>query len=266
MDIHRALTASKDTERASYSEITIRELLRWTSHLVARANVSRSALAGDSLSSILSFEAWCVYGSRFRGVGRAIVRDCIMKAFQSEPQIAVTEGGFRVDEKASCALFDDISVARHSLLTSLSAIEQFDHPYATTAVKAHDAVASLLGSWDFVSEFGVYSISDGWLERWIRDASTGNQSMRSSPNPFGAFGASMYMSRVRGAKARALISAVFQKTFDLGTQPPLLRDHQLAVPERPYVPTARVLEVWKQLARSMRVPEPVLVVLCFFSS
>eukprot|EP01127_Copromyxa_protea_P008978 TRINITY_DN2080_c0_g1_i4.p1 TRINITY_DN2080_c0_g1~~TRINITY_DN2080_c0_g1_i4.p1 ORF type:complete len:7466 (-),score=1064.85 TRINITY_DN2080_c0_g1_i4:44-22441(-) len=232
-------------EMESYSEISIRELLKWVKHILwYKANGKWT-----SDPSFLAYEAWCIYGSRFRTEkGRKEILSSIESVPESStqeifqvPQWSLTSTEFTLDNFS-------MSITNRAFVDNMFDISSLHLKMGDV----HAKVSSLLRSTEFIKNHGLYLIHPGWYSQWLDLAKP-----EVDPVTLARCGASLYASRLRHSKARQAIFNVFSTEFNCSCVEILPEAKVQAEWPRALLP--RVLKLWKQLAWSLHTNHPVLV-------
>ncbi len=268
-------------EIGSYTEITIRELLKLTSHLQSLDADGRWPKGQkNEIQMLAAFETWCVYGARFRNqTARAKLRDLIQGVWIEES----TRGPF--SEHISLPLKDALTIAekyleidkvrfqRYSSESIPSSHEnrswqdELDDRFVDVAGAVDRKVLQLISSKKFVLDFGVYQLSKGSLTLWLENAAKLSAEAHHLPDAdlkeLVRAGVLIYAGQLRSPLAQKQVRDLFLDEFKpLGLISELGAFDYTESPAfcPPFVITQPVLEVWKQVLACLRLQEPILLV------
>ena len=158
------------SERAGYAEITIRELLRCTDHIIYLVQHGEFEDENRTLASEwLSLVCQHTYIDRFRGAGANVIFDALNRrgfAKKSEASLALESEvcgddciEFRIGRVSLC-----VELPSTNSLIELTAGEQHtDSAVISSLCKAHKAVLKLMKTTPFITDYGVHSIDSTWL-------------------------------------------------------------------------------------------------------
>jgi MoxR-like ATPase len=261
-------------ERASYSEVSIRELIKVVNHvkwhvLNRQWPVVADAAATETAFHLLSSISWCVYGARFRHQGAEGVRALLSSM-----------GWPKVDDPASSwslsaeeLVLDGVRVTR----CSRNVGEDMDQLLSATALSpgrvevcmaVHRAASCVLLTKGFIDAHGLYFLDASWALCVVEKAERGTLP---DEQEFCCALVASYVVRVRSAEGRAeLLRGVVSlggrilealRHFQVDS---LLSRHRgevghLAGSCMPMAVTPRVLELWKTLCMALNVADPLLV-------
>jgi hypothetical protein len=163
-------------EIASYTEITIRELLKLTGHLQSLdADGGWPKDQKDEIKKLVAFETWCVYGARFRNQSaRTKLWELIQEVWNQEGTQFSTrtiKDALKISEKHF--EIGGIRFRRRSIAGSHEdsrCLHELETRFVDTAGAVDRKVLQLLSSQDFVLAFGVYQLSNGSLTSWLENA------------------------------------------------------------------------------------------------
>ena len=244
------------SEKGSYATITNRELLMWTDMVLAEEElVQAEEKLGD--------HAWLIYGCRFRGDGRQLVRKVI-----GDRKLTFSSEGSRLEDaierfariQGPC-LKKDVTLVDQFWTTHFSS-EPFPDEDARKAFDAcaavHRAVLRKIQGAEFTKTFGVYTtFSESWLAKWIAGALENRLLGTDAWTGLGRLGTEIYCSRIRHGQARSDVFDVFAQHFDLGIAdvPPMTS----SVPEMPVVLSDQMCQHLVSVAEAVRSEQPVLI-------
>ena len=253
----RAELNAKCSEKGSYATITNRELLMWTDMILAeKALVRADEKMGDY--------AWSIYGNRFRGDGRQLVRDSIdhhhLPLNSTGLQLESLMETFSVIEgpchKNDVIPVNDFWKTHFSCMPSLSEDEMFAFDFCADA---HRTVLKMILNPQFMKTFGIYTtFSESWLANWVTDALKESVLGRKTLRELGQLGASVYCSRFRNEEARNAVLDAFVQTF--GISPTDVQTTVKAtVPEMPIALSNRTCESLYAMIEAIRSELSVLI-------
>lgn len=254
-------------ELEAYAEISIRELLKWVEHLCWYKK-GEDKWPRTSEDRILSFEAWGIYGSRFRGSGRSQIEDQIKVCGWPPPEISVRQWHVnKSPEKRQAQLvLDDIALSiKIPMMTVVDKWTKtlqtpFDPMLWPKVEKAHISTLELFIDDKFIKTHGLYYISESWVWEFLVEAERKKLLEEGDPIKLAQLGAALYSARVRHTKSKSMIVEIFANAF--GVQSKTIDLHQVKTsiePEWPKVLTPRILRVCKQIAWALRTEHPVLI-------
>lgn len=230
----------------AYAEVSIRELIKWTKHILLgqqhTPDSSAAATAGaDSpdqaavstaavSEQLLSDTAWAVYAARFRtAAARAVVAQLLTEKGWPAPPLSSTLGN------ASDSMDFDVSIkdgsrtvrlggtaalhwqpTKHYNLTDTETARQLPEVMLQAAAAAHAAVVQLTSQAHFVQVHGVYQVHQSWLQHWLQQLQ--QLELAGDMQQAGWIGLYLYCSRLRHADARSALAAVFASHFNLQQQ------------------------------------------------
>lgn len=278
-------------EQQPYAAISIRELLQVVQHL--RALMKRPGqllgLSPSETTRKVAFEVWCTYGSRFRRTSsRSKVQELIQSIWGSFSKAvtdrlvissqAVSVGMVSLDfdgmslprsrrfaittealrsTKISTASGEKVSVEDSCLLSYVS-----DGDWRRIAASIRQCIERM-SAVDFMRQYGVYPGFIGWHTAWLSSLLAVAETNRGvTPGEIASLGACCYVSRLRHPGARDDILSIFASAF--GTKPSTLVGSASTIKltisaERPIALTTRLVELWQELLRGVRVQLPLLV-------
>jgi MoxR-like ATPase len=244
LNLHRAL--QNDREIGPYGEVTIRELLKWADSLKCWATPTTDI---KLLVSSLAFEAWCVYGARFRNFGRQVVASCI-NGMDKWTRLSPRVSSWRLDS-GSVLSVDDIEV-RISGGGYKLALPTINSDIVHAAKQIHNQVIQLVWSQEFILEHGFFSTAQDWLQDWLNEGNTysGSQILE-----FARLGVALYTKGIRHQTARRAVAGIFLARF-----PRLQHADKVEAAAHPISLTSRLLYVWKQMVPALRLRQSVLLV------
>jgi hypothetical protein len=277
-------------QRAAYSEVSIRELLKWVKRLgcYIQEHKSQQQPQGPHYqlvpNQVLSDLAFMIYAARFRTakaldlVGRAISE-------QSWPDPMQLGEGQHGAAAAAAAEARQLMLTAPTLAAGHTAKEfnaaTFDdaasshNAYDGLIDAAHAAVVHALREPSFWQEHGLYMVPHSWRHHW-QQQSHGLQAP--STQKVGWMGVYLYSIALTGAAAASKAAAAIATYFGLSSDivaaaesadslteafkvlcsPAPLVQH--LAPLAPYVVGQRVLKVWHVAASALKAGEPVLVI------
>ncbi len=217
MELERLTTSpgSSFVERRAYAELTIRDLMKWcegvAACIVARGRGAFPFLAAPSfkpsstLASLLFWEAWAVYGARFRLTES---RNCVSMILREAVGAGVVSTSYHEASLARVQHLDHVAVSYGNFTVSswhgaplASAAKQC--PFPREMIAMHSAVAEYLFSDDVVKRLGVAAAFPSLLvasARWLELAKKAMPSVLAKDelrSKFALVGACMYASVVR---------------------------------------------------------------------
>ncbi|CAF1634116.1 unnamed protein product [Rotaria magnacalcarata] len=277
-------------EIGPYAEISIRELLRLTSHiaLLMKMNIWKS-INTDEGKQLLSSEMWTIYGARFRRKGREVISE------------TMKDMGFVYDlhhnQSTTVTLkIKDDSIdfdSTHSLQRNLiekSALESDSTQYAVNiftsfkfeelenklniekleiltkeAASIHSHIQHTCFDSKFINDNGLCNVQQIWLKQWLQlvfSKITGNDNYEEI---FAAYGIVLYALRFRFKQIQEIfckkINSSFKTNIDIQTAKQKVGDVSALISAAPvFVITRRVEQVWKQMVSAFGVNEPILIV------
>ncbi|CAF3117064.1 unnamed protein product [Rotaria sp. Silwood2] len=269
--IKKALEEKNFDEIGPYTEITIRELLKWINLLIWQKKNGQWPDDIEKQNAILSFGAWCVYGARYRHKGRdqimKIITDC------GWPSASIYSAKFKFNQQKDYSInFDDIQCpasvdikidepklewTRIFRLAGLHSIA-FNDAIWKKVFQVHTDIRRAILTEAFISSHGIYRIDQVWLWEWLISAARPSKNLPES-NELARCGLSMYQSRFRHTEARTIVQSCFEKVFNLKFDTNIQHALSSARPDLPYVLTDRVLAVLKQVCFHLRIKQPILV-------
>ena len=287
-------------ERNAYTEVSIRDLLQVTQHIVY--TLSHELKTPDGLMQVCAFEAWSSYGVRFREVRyQNLIRELISSEFNKK--ISLNE--IRVDSLN----INPSSIQLQDLTYYFRTTSEFDpplppsnpleaiavsHPFWSTCsqqsnrtmlLQAATNVVNYLYSHDFMSNFGLYFGARNWFAEsldWLKVFSD-LSGAELSKEVIGSLCAQNYMDHLRCQSGRDYIAKTFCEIFQIqpeaiaATKRKLktLTENRLLNPSEksivrnilsgmeahtPVALTQRLLQTLLQLIRAVRIQIPVLIV------
>lgn len=287
-------------EKKPYAEVSIRELLKVVDHLrwyIANGCWPASA---SELTAIIVFEAWGVYGARFRALGRDAVLRQIEAQWHTRPLMDVEDGPgkWAVSERevklgsvhnVHVAEFSEGSAAvkERALKTlvygAMHAAPQLNLQASdqTKAVQLHLLLRRNLANSAVAQAgngVGLYDVSESWLYGCIRmaaQAAAAAVALRGGTLPPSALReiwiastVVSYALRIREAALRTTVVSTIKSTLAAPGTPEALLQEAYSLASRPgmsvpmtvpFVATGRFLRAWMQIARALRIQQPVLL-------
>ena len=257
-------------EVGPYSEISIRELLKWIDLLIWQYQHGQWSHESSQRAAFLSFSAWCVYGARYRHAGRVRIEKILNDSGKCGwPVPAVYSVRFSINEELEHILFDDIQYPiRMEKIDERPEIEwirsfkqagqedvDFEPNVWKVALEAHKLVHKAILSEIFIRTHGIYRINRSWLWEWLLSSARSN--ILSQRTELAQRGCHMYQSRFRHRQARAVVHKCFIDVFriNLNFEP----FQPMARAEIPYILTERSLSALKQICFNMRIKQPILL-------
>ncbi|CAF4262361.1 unnamed protein product, partial [Rotaria sp. Silwood2] len=259
-------------EIGAHAEITIRELLKWVDLLIWQTINGSWPSDADERFKLLSLSAWCVYGARFRDLGRSLVYNILTDDGHGgwgSPSLEAIK--FVIDQKNRQLRFDNVSCAikmnyevfnpqtewiRLFKTADLKAIPFDVHVWESTH-KVHVAIHQTILHHDFISAHGIHRINLNWLYDWLISATRGNY--LNDESKFLQLGCQLYTNRFRHKEAQKKIVECFKNTFSTYKFDIVHQDQTTAHIEVPYVLTSRNLTTLKQVCFNRHIKQPILV-------
>ncbi|CAF5060081.1 unnamed protein product, partial [Rotaria sp. Silwood1] len=259
-------------EMGPYAEISIRELLKWIDLITWQAENNLWPSDGIQRTALLSFSAWCVYGARYRHVGRTLVEKILTddgKGGWGSP--ALNDIKFTVDHKQNKIFFDNVqcSIRLDSSIDDsenewnriINSAElknvKYDKNLWNLASQTHQAVHKLMLDREFICTHAVYRIDRSWLEEWIISAAQSHRLEKH--DEFAIHGCQLYENHVRHTEAQTKIRSCFINIFKKVDFTKITFKDCLVQPEIPYVLTNRALKTLKQVCFNRTIKQPILV-------
>ncbi|CAF4694006.1 unnamed protein product, partial [Rotaria sp. Silwood1] len=259
-------------EMGPYAEISIRELLKWIDLITWQAENNLWPSDGIQRTALLSFSAWCVYGARYRHVGRTLVEKILTddgKGGWGSP--ALNDIKFTVDHKQNKIFFDNVqcSIRLDSSIDDsenewnriINSAElknvKYDKNLWNLAIQTHQAVHKLMLDREFIYTHAVYRIDRSWLEEWIISAAQSHRLEKH--DEFAIHGCQLYENHVRHTEAQTKIRSCFTNIFKKVDFTKITFKDCLVQPEIPYVLTNRALKTLKQVCFNRTIKQPILV-------
>jgi hypothetical protein len=282
-------------QRAAYTEVSIRELLKWVQRLGRYIQQQRQPQLGATETvpvpvpgQVLSDTAYMVYVARFRTTEAlhavlAVIRDCDwpvpgmvtgMPGSAAVAATAVMQGFVQTRGAAVASSSNSSSRAGVQATSGGGSLEEL-------LGTAHAAVLQMLREPALWQQHGLYMVPPSWRHHW-------QQQLKDLHHPsrqvVGLVGLCLYANALSGdvavaATAAAAIGCCFQLPDGLvmdaaaaaqhspGSAAAVLKGElpeglQLAplAPLAPYVVTPRVLQAWQVAGSALAAGEPVLVV------
>ncbi|CAF1156114.1 unnamed protein product, partial [Adineta ricciae] len=254
-------------ERGPYVTNSIRELLKWIDHLNwQRENESWPTNDHECLS-MLSFNAWCIYGARCRTIGRQLIINILTDYQRGGWGNPLNENpSIRIGLKQQKIYFDHISCPvqiqssllqnSHDQWTSIfRETIPFNQSIWSLALEIHITVYKALMDEDFIRLHGIYCIDQSWLYHWLHSAST----FLNETDQFLCHGYKQYVARLRHQKAYETVRNCFQihvKNIDLAKTSIDSSSIQVGMP---FILTKRVLRTFKEVAFHANIHQPILL-------
>jgi hypothetical protein len=269
--IKKALEEKNFDEIGSYTEITIRELLKWINLLIWQKKNDQWPDDIEKQNTVLSFGAWCIYGARYRHKGRNRIMKIITNC--GWPSASIHSVEFEFNQQIDYSInFDDIQCpasvdikldepelewTRIFESSGLHSIK-FNASIWKKAFQVHTDIHRAILTKTFISSHGIYRIDQAWLWEWLVSAARPSNNLPES-NELARCGFSMYQSRFRHTEARIIIQSCFEKVFNLKFNTNIQHPLSSARPDLPYVLTDRALAVLKQVCFHLRIKQPILI-------
>lgn len=232
------------TELASFSDTSIRDLLKLVDHLAVHYNSQPNLFSQSaSVNMLIGFELWSIYGARFRAAGRREVRDYL--ALSNYP---TSFSAVDWDIAPNKIVFDGIVRDCKSQLLVLPPNDLPAELIDKMLQMDRDAM-SLIYSKEFILKHGVYIHARTWINLWCQ-MYHGNSSI----NIFEE-GCCFYYRKFVHDEARQSILKVFQR-YDVNPTLTSLNSQSL-VPDRSFAVTQNSLLIWKQLALCALGQDPI---------
>ncbi|CAF0973740.1 unnamed protein product [Adineta steineri] len=261
----------KYLEAGPYAEISIRELLKWVKQIIWQKQHGNWPKDGKERGAILSFSAWCVYGARYRGDGRILIKNILTdngKGYWGNP--ALETETIRINEKRQEIHFDEI---RCSTQIGYSPIENpqqewkrvftlagpqivpFNEQIWSIAVNVHSSICEKMLTEQFILKHGIYRIDYSWLWNWL----TSTAQIHHQINEFALFGFKLYIGRFRHTEAHNIVRECFNKNIQQVNFLINKLEFGFIQPEIPFILTKRVLSTLKQVAFNTNIQQPILL-------
>jgi MoxR-like ATPase len=237
MGLCKLLRAPDFSEKASYSYISLRELLRIVDHLSVHYHCQPHLFkTSNSLDSLIGYELWNVYGSRFRSIGRKAVIEFLQENnynYSIQPQNwDITPHMIRIDD-----------IRRDYIASPPPA--PVDDTFPSIFVEIDKKAMGLLYSKEFILKHGVYLNGRSWVSQWFK-----LKQQSQTTEQFLQDGCALYLSKFVHQEAQQSMCAIFLKDDqDLKVSVPDL-------PEKSYTVTKYSLAIWKQLIVSALTKQP----------
>ncbi|CAF4290181.1 unnamed protein product, partial [Rotaria magnacalcarata] len=215
VELKQLLKKKNFEEIGPYTEISIRELLKWINLLIWQKEHNEWPSDIGKQCAVLSFSAWCIYGARYRHKGRDRIKQ-LLKDLEW-PEISIHSIKFNVNRQYGGSItFDDIHCSAR-VDTTVDNIEQewartfqlaglsieFKPNIWNTVFQIHTDIHHAILTDQFISSHGIYRINRAWLWEWL--VSAGRSSLLEQPDKLIRHGLTMYQSRFRHIKAREII-------------------------------------------------------------
>ena len=257
-------------EVGPYSEISIRELLKWIDLLIWQYRHGQWPREVPQRAALLSFSAWCVYGARYRHAGRVRIEKILNDSTKCGwPVPAIYSVRFSINEQLEQILFDDIQCSiRMEKVDERPEIEwmrsfkqaghediDFEPNVWKTALEAHKSVHKAILSENFIRTHGIYRINRSWLWEWLLSSARSHILLQRTE--LARRGCIMYQSRFRHRQAQAIVQECFINVFRMNRSAEPFQS--MARAEIPYILTERSLSALKQICFNMRIKQPILL-------
>ena len=243
-DIIRQKVNQKDfKEKTSYAEVTVRELLKLCDRMChLQRNAEQRILDDNKVREALGFSVYLIYGSRFRNEGLIKVKETMAQFKLGSPCLTQAEYNFE-NEKV---IIDNCHFPKYDLRPVDESVNKNE---VYQAFEVHLEVLSESLRNDFIRQHGIYVIDASILNKWVQRCDLNEVE-------FSELGFQLYARIFRHKHAQKSIQDIFRKCYqrDFG-----LNKIESGYYERPFVPTARVLNLWKQVLWSLEVATPILV-------
>ncbi|CAF3665321.1 unnamed protein product [Rotaria sp. Silwood1] len=260
-------------EIGPYTEITIRELLKWVDIFIWQKNNSSWPSDASERSALLSFSAWCIYGARCRESGRTLIERLLTDkskcgwGFRSLTEIQIT-----TNPKENRLMFDDVSCSIPANIRifnpqkewqrivdsqDLDCPSSFNQLAWDSAIHVHTKIHQSLFDREFILAHGIYRVNVTWLWEWLKSAV--RTQCLAHEKEFAVYGCRMYQSRFRHEKARGIIRQCFKEVFPRIDFTTITVEPLSILPEIPYVLTNRVIATLKQVCFNQRTRQPILL-------
>ncbi|CAF4415448.1 unnamed protein product [Rotaria sp. Silwood2] len=261
----------QSVETGPYAEISIRELLKWVNQLIWQKQNGKWPNDGQERANMLSFSAWCIYGARYRGVGRDLIENILTdngKGFWGRPALQTIN--VHIDQRLNGIFLDDVRCSNRVEIRPIDNPERewshyfamadlktikFDSNVWTMACNVHNAVHQTLLKDEFIRLHGIYHIDRSWLWQWLTSAAR----FLERPNEFALHGCKMYINRFRHIQAQNKVRECFTRHFKDFNISNTVSDNALVQPEIPYIFTNRILSTLKQVSFNLNIKQPILV-------
>ena len=281
--VSRTTGAASFSERASYAEITIRELLKCIDHVAWLAtNNHLQERNRDSASEWLSLVCSHVYCDRFRSKGS----DDIFKEIKREglpqkhdPDLTLTS---RVEhDGGNCGELIKLSIGNLSVKLKVDSADDVRAVYLAdykaasvnrdllhTVSRVHAEVSKLMLTTPFISDYGLYEIGIDWMEEAI------TFTLQHDSTPRYRSIALSYGARVRNEEAQKRVLAVVLSACDfksddipsesreilLSLTPEARRGFsELPVAGWAFAITPNILWVWQRVMLACHLQSPILL-------
>ncbi|CAF1151526.1 unnamed protein product, partial [Rotaria sordida] len=259
-------------ETGPYAEVSIRELLKWIDLITWQAQHNLWSSDGIQRTALLNFSAWCVYGARYRHIGRTLVEKILTddgKGGWGSP--ALNNIKFTVDHQQNKFFFDNVqcSIRLDSSIDNsenewnriIDSAElkniKYDKNLWNLAIQTHQTIHKIMLDKEFINKHGVYRIDRSWLEEWIISAVQFNRLEKQ--DDFAKHGCQLYENHVRHIQAQRKIRSCFTNIFKNIDFNKINFKESLVQPEIPYVLTDRALKTLKQICFNQTIKQPILV-------
>jgi MoxR-like ATPase len=228
-------------ERSSYSDISIRELLKVVDHLAIHYRCQPELLRQPStLRSLVGLELWNIYGARFRALGQNEVRTCLTRLNHT---CVIQPMSWDITPDA--VIMDDIR--RDHFFPAPNAIPNCSHSpdLVETVLQINEEVMKMMFTKEFILQHGIYFLARSWVSHWLQ-----LQSDRLLED-----GCCLYLQKFVHQEARQMVLAIFQK-HAISPSPTKL-NFEIGAPDKSYAVTQDSLIVWKQLMISVLAQNPL---------
>ena len=247
VDIHEMIgkkVNEKDfKEKASYAEVTVRELLKLCDRMChVQMNAGKRTLNESELKGALGYSVYLIYGSRFRNEGAIMVKEIIEKFALGTP--CLEEAKYDVSNET--ITIDNCDFRKYE---PRSIDEDANKNELFKAIEVHHEIVSESLRTDFIRQHGIYLIDSSIFDKWVQKSDLDEAE-------FSELGFKLYARIFRHKNAQKSIQTIFRRLYERDFD---LRKVEPGYYERPFVPTIRVLNLWKQVVWSLNVATPILV-------
>jgi MoxR-like ATPase len=224
-------------EKSSYSQLSIRELLKIVDHLVAHYRCKSYDDESTDVDSLINYEFWNVYGSRLRS------RDGREKFFKYFFDNGINIRQFIAPEDWNLTR-DIISIdgIRRNYSPSKTPVpcSQLSTHLTDKVLKIDGEVMNLIFSKEFILQHGVYLNGRSWVSLWFQSSTS-----ETTEEQFLQIGCQLYLSKFVHHKAQQSILSIFKPYLNCDPSSNL-SSHSFP-PETSFTVTQSVLMIWKQL-------------------
>ena len=263
---HFKVSKLKHSEKnAAYGVTSIRELIKLADHL-EKAGIQNMDIYSSQYLQLICWEAWCVYGSRYRSDGRDKVLSLFNKLGWSTEELTNVDWEQNILDDEFSIKFGDFC----STTVQLQPMTIFKSYIPVNAIKGvaieknsklyiediHHKFYKFTLKQDFIIKYGLYFVKEKWACDWQTSSIELN-----NKNEIILHGAKQYASRFRSDLAKKEIFDFFKQfvsndfNFDYS-----LDDCDQNLLCLPFVITQRIKELWKQIIHSIDLCYPMLII------